>query len=89
MNDEKRKVRRLLNEIEMAPGCLESPRYTRLDNPFFHSRFRILVNSRPVSIISGGHLLAEGNWEWKFERKSHIPSQITAYKTTRLESEDY
>ena len=81
LNDEKRKVRRLLNRNREWPqdvwNLQDTPAWII---PSFIHRFRILVNGRAVSIISGGHLLAEGNWEWKFERKSHIPSQITAYK---------
>lgn len=82
LNDEKRKVRRLLNRNREWPqdvwNLQDTPAWII---PSFIRRFRTLVNSRAVSIISGGHLLAEGNWEWKFESKSHIPSQINAYKT--------
>ena len=81
LNDEKRKVRRLLNRNREWPqdvwNLQDTPAWII---PSFIHRFRSLVNSRAVSIISGSHLLAEGNWEWKFECKSHIPSQITAYK---------
>ena len=82
LNDEKRKVRRLLNRNREWPkdvwNLQDTPAWII---PSFIRRFRSLVNNRAVSVISGGHLLAQGNWEWKFERKSNIPSQINAYNT--------
>ncbi len=83
LNDEKRKVRRLLNRNREWPqdvwNLQDTPAWII---PSFIRKFRTLVNSRAVSIISGGHLLAAGNWLWEFDNKSHIPSQISAHKIT-------
>jgi|TARA_B100001741_G_scaffold236107_1_gene197092 hypothetical protein len=83
LNDEKRKIRRLLNRNREWPqdvwNLQDTPAWII---PSFIRRFRTLVNSRAVSIISGGHLLAEGNWLWEFESKSHIASQIRAHEIT-------
>ena len=85
LNDEKRKVRRLLNRNREWPqdvwNLQDTPAW--LIPPFIR-RFRTLVNSRAVSIISGGHLLAAGNWLWEFDSKSHIPRQISVHKIVNL-----
>ena len=79
--DEKMKVRRLLNSkractkgvwnLQDAPAWLI---------PTFIRRFRKLVNNQEVTIISGGHILAPGNWQWNFERNSVIPSSIIPFQ---------
>ena len=81
LNDEKRKVRRLLNRNREWPQDV----WNLQDTPAwiissFIRRFRAMVNSRAISIISGGHLLAAGNWMWKFNSKSHIPSLIKSHE---------
>ncbi|MCH1527266.1 MAG: hypothetical protein L7S49_03535 [Candidatus Poseidoniaceae archaeon] len=81
LNDEKRKVRRLLNRNREWPqdvwNLQDTPAWII---PSFIRRFRAMVNSRAISIISGGHLLAAGNWMWKFNSKSHIPSLIKSHE---------
>lgn len=80
LNDEKRKVRRLLNRNREWPqdvwNLQDTPAWII---PSFIRRFRTLVNSRPVSIISGGHILAEGNWMWHYSEKSHNFSSIEPF----------
>ena len=80
LNDEKRKIRRLMNRNREWPRDIwnlqDTPAWII---PSFIRRFRKLVNSRPVSIISGGHLLAAGNWIWDYDSKSHKPSQEKTY----------
>ena len=75
--DEKMKVKRLLNfrrewpkgvwNLQDAPAWLIST---------FIRRFRKLVNTQAVTIISGGHILAPGNWQWNFESNSVNPSSV-------------
>lgn len=80
LNDEKRKIRRLMNRNREWPkdnwNLQDTPAWII---PSFTRKFRSLVNSRPISIISGGHLLAPGNWIWKFSSKSHLPLKIEEY----------
>ena len=80
LNDEKRKIRRLLNRNREWPQGIwnlqDTPAWII---PAFIRRFRKLVNSRSVSIISGGHLLASGNWMWHYSEKSHIASSVSIY----------
>ena len=80
LNDEKRKVRRLLNRNREWPqdvwNLQDTPAWII---PSFIRRFRTLVNSRPVSIISGGHILAAGNWMWHYPEKSHHFSEIEPF----------
>ena len=80
LNDEKRKVRRLLNRNREWPqdvwNLQDTPAWII---PAFVRRFRALVNSRPLSIISGGHLLAAGNWMWHYPEKSHTFSNIEPF----------
>ncbi len=82
LNDEKRKIRRLLNRNREWPQDIwnlqDTPAWII---PSFIRRFRALVNSRPVSIISGGHLLAAGTWMWEYGAKSHIPASVNSYST--------
>ena len=85
LNDEKRKIRRLLNRNREWPQDIwnlqDTPAWII---PAFIRRFRKLVNSRSVSIISGGHLLASGNWMWDFDAKSHKPTLVKTYSTTDI-----
>ena len=80
LNDEKRKVRRLLNRNREWPqdvwNLQDTPAWII---PSFIRRFRTLVNSRPISIISGGHILAAGNWTWHYPEKSHNFSKIEPF----------
>tara|TARA_B100000767_G_scaffold266766_2_gene284615 strand:+ start:204 stop:731 length:528 start_codon:yes stop_codon:yes gene_type:complete len=82
LNDEKRKIRRLLNRNREWPQDIwnlhDTPAWII---PSFIRRFRELVNSRQISIISGGHLLASGTWMWKYGAKSHIPASVDSYST--------
>jgi len=79
--DEKMKVKRLLNSSREWPkgvwNLQDSPIWII---PTFIRRFRKLVNNQAVSIISGGHILASGNWLWKFENDSVIPSSIIPFQ---------
>lgn len=85
LNDEKRKIRRLLNRNREWPQDIwnlqDTPAWII---PAFIRRFRKLVNSRSVSIISGGHLLASGNWMWDFDAKSHKPKRVKTYSVTDI-----
>ena len=85
LNDEKRKIRRLLNRNREWPQDIwnlqDTPAWII---PAFIRRFRKLVNSRSVSIISGGHLLAAGNWMWDYDAKSHKPSRVKTYSITDI-----
>ena len=85
LNDEKRKIRRLLNRNREWPQDIwnlqDTPAWII---PAFIRRFRKMVNSRSVSIISGGHLLASGNWMWDFDAKSHKPTRVKAYSITDI-----
>ena len=85
LNDEKRKIRRLLNRNREWPQDIwnlqDTPAWII---PAFIRRFRKLVNSRSVSIISGGHLLASGNWMWDFDAKSHKPTRVKTYSITDI-----
>lgn len=85
LNDEKRKVRRLLNRNREWPQDIwnlqDTPAWII---PAFIRRFRKLVNSRSVSVISGGHLLASGNWMWDYDAKSHKPSRVKTYSITDI-----
>ena len=85
LNDEKRKIRRLLNRNREWPQGIwnlqDTPAWII---PAFIRRFRKMVNSRSVSIISGGHLLASGNWMWDFDAKSHKPTRVKAYSITDI-----
>ena len=85
LNDEKRKIRRLLNRNREWPQGIwnlqDTPAWII---PAFIRRFRKVVNSRSVSIISGGHLLASGNWMWDFDAKSHKPTRVKTYSITDI-----
>lgn len=85
LNDEKRKIRRLLNRNREWPQDIwnlqDTPAWII---PAFIRRFRKLVNSRSVSIISGGHLLASGSWIWDYDAKSHKPSQVKTYSISDI-----
>ena len=86
LNDEKRKVRRLLNRNREWPldvwNLQDTPAWII---PSFIRRFRTLVNSRPVSVISGGHMLAAGNWMWHYPEKSHTFSNIEPFSIPDLQ----
>ena len=86
LNDEKRKVRRLLNRNREWPqdvwNLQDTPAWII---PSFIRRFRTLVNSRPVSIISGGHILAAGNWMWHYPEKSHHFAEIEPFIIPNLQ----
>ena len=77
ITDEKMKVKRLLNPNREWPkgvwNLQDSPTWII---PTFIRRFRKLVNTQAVTIISGGHILAPGNWSWKFENDSVIPNEV-------------
>ena len=85
LNDEKRKIRRLLNRNREWPQDIwnlqDTPAWII---PAFIRRFRKLVNGRSVSIISGGHLLASGSWIWDYDAKSHKPSQVKTYSISDI-----
>ena len=85
LNDEKRKIKRLLNRNREWPqdtwNLQDTPAWII---PSFVRRFRTLVNSRPISIISGGHLLAAGNWVWSYDAKSHIPARVNYYPNDNI-----
>ena len=78
ITDEKMKVKRLLNPNREWPKGIwnlqDTPAWII---PTFIRRFRKLVSIQPITIISGGHLLAPGNWLWKFENDSVIPNEVT------------
>ena len=86
LNDEKRKVRRLLNRNREWPqdvwNLQDTPAWII---PSFIRRFRTLVNSRPISIISGGHILAAGNWVWHYPEKSHHFAEIEPFIIPNLQ----
>ena len=77
ITDEKMKVKRLLNPNREWPKGIwnlqDSPAWII---PTFIRRFRKLVNGNPVAIISGGHILAPGNFLWKFCNDSVIPNEV-------------
>ena len=81
ITDEKMKVKRLLNPNREWPKGIwnlqDTPAWII---PTFIRRFRKLVNNRAVSIISGGHILALGNWQWNFESNSVIPSSVIPFQ---------
>ena len=78
ITDEKMKVKRLLNPNREWPkgvwNVQDTPAWII---PTFITRFRKLVNENAVTIISGGHILAPGNWLWKFGNDSVIPNEVT------------
>ena len=79
--DEKMKVRRLLNSNREWPkGVWNLQDAHAWLIPTFIRRFRKLVNTQAVTIISGGHILAPGNWQWNFERNSVIPSNVIPFQ---------
>jgi hypothetical protein len=84
LNDEKWKIKRLLNRHREWPkdvwNLQDTPAWIM---PSFIRRFRLLVHSRSVSIISGGHILAAGNWMWSYPEKSHFVSHVTAYNNLK------
>ena len=79
--DEKVKIRRLLNSKREWPkgvwNLQDAPAWLI---PTFIRRFRKLVNTQAVTILSGGHILAPGNWQWNFESNSVIPSSIIPFQ---------
>ena len=79
--DEKMKIRRLLNSKREWPkgvwNLQDAPAWLI---PTFIRRFRKMVNTQAVSIISGGHILAPGNWQWNFESNSVIPSSVEPFQ---------
>ena len=78
ITDEKMKVKRLLNpNREWPKGVWNLQDTSAWIIPTFIIRFRKLVNNQAVTIISGGHILAPGNWLWKFENDSVIPNEVT------------
>ena len=84
LNDEKRKIKILLNRHREWPkdvwNLQDTPAWII---PAFIRRFRTLVNSRSISIISGGHILAAGNWMWSYPVKSHIASSVIMYSNLK------
>jgi len=81
ITDEKMKVKRLLNPNREWPKGIwnlqDTPAWII---PTFIRRFRKLVSNRAISIISGGHILAPGNWYWIFENNSVIPDEVIPYQ---------
>ena len=81
IKDEKMKVKRLLNQSREWPKGIwnlqDTPAWII---PTFIRRFRKLVNNQAVSIISGGHILATGNWYWRFEKNSVSPIEVIKYQ---------
>ena len=81
ITDEKMKVKRLLNPNREWPKGIwnlqDTPAWII---PTFIRRFRKLVNENPVSIISGGHILASGNWLWKYKTESVSPNEVIPYQ---------
>ena len=81
VSDEKRKVRRLMNPNREWPkgvwNLQDTPAWII---PSFIKKFRQIVSKAPVKIISGGHLLAPGNWLWEYDERSVIQTKVTVYK---------
>ena len=81
ITDEKMKVKRLLNPNREWPkgvwNLQDTPAWII---PTFVRRFRKLVNNQAVSIISGGHILAPGNWQWNFESNSVVSSSVISFE---------
>ena len=79
--DEKMRVNRLLNfRREWPKGVWNLQDAPAWLIPTFIRRFRKLVNTQAVTIISGGHILAPGNWQWDFESNSVIPSIVFPFQ---------
>lgn len=77
VNDVRIKVRRLFNKSREWPkGVWNLHDVPAWLIPFFINKFRKLVSKKSVNIISGGHLLSEGIYEWKFGENSNFPKSV-------------
>ena len=73
ISDEKRRVRSLLNvNREWPKGVWNLQDVPAWIIPAFIIRYRQLVSNEALKLISGGHLLAVGEWVWKVPKNSNI-----------------
>jgi len=77
LNDERKRVRTLLNRLREWPaGIWNLQDVPAWIIPAFIYRFRTMVHNNPITILSGGHLLCPGEWEWSIPESSPHPSEV-------------
>ena len=77
VNDVRIKIRRLFNKNREWPkGVWNLHDVPAWLIPYFIKKFRKLVSKKSAIIISGGHLLSEGIYEWKFGENSNFPKYV-------------
>ena len=81
ISDEKRRVRSLLNvNREWPKGVWNLQDVPAWIIPAFIIRYRQLVSNEALKLISGGHLLAVGEWVWKVPKNSNIANITQSLK---------
>ncbi len=71
LSDERKSVKILLNRQRQWPSnCWNLHDVPAWIRPTWIKSFRLKVSNEQISIISGGHLLAKGNWCWYLSKDS-------------------
>ena len=71
LSDERKSVKILLNRQRQWPSnCWNLHDVPAWIIPTWIKSFRLKVSNEQISIISGGHLLAKGNWCWHLSKDS-------------------
>lgn len=82
VSDEKRRVRALLNaNREWPKGVWNLQDVPAWIIPTFIIRYRQLVSSEAMKLISGGHLLSVGEWVWKVPKNDNKAHTIESFKS--------
>ena len=83
IRDESRQVNRLLNsKREWPKGVWNLQDVSAWLVPTFIHRLRLCAYSEEVVILSGCHLLAQGEWVWKVPEDSIIWSEVAKRQNT-------
>ena len=81
ISDEKRGVRSLLNvNREWPKGVWNLQHVPAWIIPAFIIRYRQLVSNEALKLISGGHLLAVGEWVWTVPKNSNMANITQSLK---------
>ena len=48
--------------------------------PHFVVKIRKYVSTKPIKVISGSHLLAQGKWLWLFDENSTTATEVSRYQ---------
>lgn len=71
LNDQAKRIKSVMNRFREWPEGIWNLQDTQAwIIPAFIHAFRVKVNQKKITIISGGHLLAPGEWAWQVPANS-------------------